>query len=280
MLFCVISVSLAQHKLAFMVGISHYDTKFTGYEWNDIHGKEDVLLIEPILSKQGFKTTMVLDNKATYKNIVTGLTNFAKSCKKGDIAYLHFSCHGQPFEDKSGDEPDGWDEALIPIDAWKNYHKGKYEGKNHLLDDEIKVLTDNIRKKLGTTGFLYVVIDACHAGTSSRGDEDTRGTMIAFSSNKNAIYNPPSEKRNTYLLPTGKGMSRVLFLEACRSDQINREIKIDGKKYGALSYNVAQALKEVKLSTNPDFFTEILLKSIKHKGRWPNNQNMVIEKSY
>jgi hypothetical protein len=31
----------------------------------------------------------------------------------GDIIYLHFSCHGQPFEDMNGDEADGWDESYL-----------------------------------------------------------------------------------------------------------------------------------------------------------------------
>lgn len=270
----------AQNKRAFMVGISEYDTDKTGYEWNNIHGKEDVLLIAPILRQQGFKVSPVLDTHATYKNITQGLKSFTKQCMPGDIVYIHFSCHGQPFEDKNGDEPDGWDESIVPIDAWKNYRKGKYEGKNHIIDDELKIYTDNIRKKIGPKGFLYVIVDACHAGTIARGDNDTRGTMIAFSSDINKIYNPPTDKKNTYKLASGNGMSNVLFIEACRADQLNHEIKINGAKYGALSYNVFQALKSIKLSNNPHTFLNAIQNSMKQKGRWPNNQNIVIEKSF
>ena len=49
--------------------------------------------------------------------------------KSGDIVYLHFSCHGQPVEDLDGDEKDGWDESIVPYDAWKKPISGIYDGK-------------------------------------------------------------------------------------------------------------------------------------------------------
>ena len=152
----------AQRKRAFMVGISHYDTALTGYQWNNINGVEDINLLSPILKQQGFYLTMLLDEQATYQNITNQLSTFTNQTKKGDIIYLHFSAHGQPVEDLNGDEEDGWDEAIVPIDAYKNYKKGVYEGKKHLLDDQLNTYIKKLRTKIGTTGFLYVVIDACH----------------------------------------------------------------------------------------------------------------------
>ena len=174
-------VGNAQRKRAFMVGISHYDTALTGYQWNNINGVEDINLLSPILKKQGFYLTTLLDEQATYQNINNQLSTFTNQTKKGDIVYLHFSAHGQPVEDINGDEEDGWDESIIPIDAYKNYKKGVYEGKKHLLDDQLNTYIKKLRTKIGTTGFLYVVIDACHAGTSSRANDETvRGTKVGF----------------------------------------------------------------------------------------------------
>ena len=137
-LFCMgIADVDAQRKRAFLVGISHYDTALTGYQWNNINGVEDVNLLSPIFKKQGFQTTVMLDEQATYDNITRQLSTFIKTTKKGDIVYLHFSTHGQPVEDLNGDEEDGWDEAIVPIDAYKMYKKGSYEGKKHLLDDQL-----------------------------------------------------------------------------------------------------------------------------------------------
>ena len=279
-LLCLVSlVASAQRKRAFMVGISHYDTALTGYQWNNINGVEDVNLLSPILKKQGFTLTTLLDEQATYDNITNQLSRFAEKTKKGDIVYLHFSAHGQPVEDMNGDEEDGWDEAIIPIDAYKLYKKGVYEGKKHLLDDQLNKYVQKIREKIGPTGFLYVIIDACHAGTSSRANDETvRGTKVGFTYN-NKVFKPSTQKKSHYKIEASAKMSHVLYLEACRPDQINTEIKVDGKRYGPLSYNIAKALQVKAISTNSNDFLNSVKNSIMNGGFWPNNQNLVTETS-
>jgi len=280
-LLCLVSlVASAQRKRAFMVGISHYDTALTGYQWNNINGVEDVNLLSPILKKQGFTLTTLLDEQATYDNITNQLSRFAEKTKKGDIVYLHFSAHGQPVEDMNGDEEDGWDEAIVPIDAYKLYKKGVYEGKKHLLDDQLNKYVQKIREKIGPTGFLYVVIDACHAGTSSRANDETvRGTKVGFTYN-NKVFKPSVQKKSHYKIEASSKMSHVLYLEACRPDQINTEIKVDGKRYGPLSYNIAKALQVKAISTNANDFLSSVKASIINGGFWPNNQNLVTETSF
>ena len=285
--FCLIlatilcsSIGMAQRKRAFLVGISNYDTALTGYQWNNINGTEDIYLLEPILAHQGFSTTALLDKDATYDNIINIISTFTAKTKKGDIVYLHFSTHGQPVEDLNGDEEDGWDEAIVPIDAYKLYKKGTYEGQKHLTDDLLNKYVKKLREKIGPTGFLYVVIDACHAGTSSRtNDETVRGTHVGFTYN-NKVFKPSTSKKSHYRIEASSKLSNVLFIEACRSDQVNTEIKVDGKRFGPLSYNIAQALSGFTLTTNANDFVESLKHSLMKKGRWPNNQNLVTETSY
>ena len=273
-------IGKAQQKRAFMVGISHYDTALTGYQWNNINGVEDIKLLEPILKKQGFYLTSLLDEKATYQNITTQLSNFINQTKKGDIVYLHFSAHGQPVEDMNGDEQDGWDEAIVPIDAYKLYKKGIYDGRKHLLDDQLNVYIKKLRTKIGPNGFLYVVIDACHAGTSSRANDETiRGTKVGFTYN-NKVFKPSMQKKSHYKLEASAKMSHVMYLEACRPDQVNMEIKVKDKRYGPLSYNIAQALLTKPLSANANEFLSNVKASIMNSGCWPNNQNLVTETSF
>lgn len=280
-LFCLVPIAgNAQRKRAFMVGISHYDTALTGYQWNNINGVEDILLLSPVLKKQGFNLTTVLDEQATYKNITTQLSRFINNTRKGDIVYIHFSTHGQPVEDLNGDEVDGWDEAIVPIDAYKLYKKGVYEGKNHLIDDQLNQYIKKIREKIGPSGFLYVIIDACHAGTASRANDDTvRGTSVGFTYN-NKVFKASASKQSNYKITSTPRMSNVLFVEACRPDQVNMEIKVGVKRYGPLSYNIAQALLNMSLSSNPEQFLGSVKGVILKNGRWPNNQNLVTEKSY
>ncbi|MBP3842480.1 MAG: caspase family protein [Prevotella sp.] len=263
-----------------MVGISHYDTALTGYQWNNINGVEDVNLLGSVLKNQGFTATTLLDEQATFGNIVSRITQFTNKTKKGDIVYLHFSTHGQPVEDQNGDEEDGWDESIVPIDAYKLYKKGLYEGQKHLTDDLLNKYIKKLREKIGSTGFLYVVIDACHAGTSSRANDETiRGTHVGLTSN-NKVFKPSINKKSHYRIEASAKLSDVLFIEACRADQVNTEIKVDGKRFGPLSYNIAQALFGFKLNTNANEFVESIKYSLMNTGQWPNNQNIVIETSY
>ena len=274
------SAAFAQRKRAFLVGISHYDTALTSYQWNNINGVEDVNLLCPILNKQGFSTTTLLDEQATFDGIVSHLETFTGKTKKGDIVYLHFSTHGQPVEDVNGDEEDGWDESIVPIDAYKLYKKGVYEGQKHLTDDLLNKYIKKLRDKIGSTGFLFVVIDACHAGTSSRANDETiRGTHVGFSYN-NKVFKPSTSKKTHFRIEASAKQSNVMFIEACRPDQVNTEIKVDGKRYGPLSYNIAQALSDFTLTTNSNDFIERVKQSLMETGRWPNNQNLVTETSY
>ncbi len=270
----------SQRKRAFMVGISNYDTALTGYQWNNINGVEDVNLISPILKKQGFYLLTLLDEQATFDNITRQLSAFVSKTKKGDVVYLHFSTHGQPVEDQNGDEKDGWDEAIVPIDAYKIYKKGTYEGKKHLLDDQLNKYVVKLREKIGPSGMLYVVIDACHAGTSSRANDETiRGTKVGFTAN-NKVFKPSITKKSHYKIEASTKWANVLFIEACRPDQVNREVKVGSKSYGPLSYNIAQALSVKPISLNAKDFIEAIKASILKGGKWPNNQNMVIERSF
>lgn len=271
----------AQRKRAFMVGISNYHTN--GYKiWNNIHGVEDVALLKPELEKKGFKVQTLINEQATYQGILNTLNSFIATSKKGDIVYLHFSCHGQPVEDGlnglAKDEKDGWDEAIVPIDAGKEYNS-TYKGEKHLTDDELNDYINRLRKKIGSKGMLYVAMDACHAGTMSRkGIETVRGTNEGLAKT-GAKYNPPKETIRHYPVAKSVDMSPTLFIEACQSRERNTEIRIKGKEYGALSYNIWQALQGMASfdNTTKDQFKAKVDSSTKVKGRWPRTQTLVTE---
>jgi len=273
----------AQRKRAFMVGISKYHTN--GYKvWNNIHGAEDVALLTPELEKKGFKVKALTNEHATYQGILNALNSFITASKKGDVVYLHFSCHGQPVEDglnrMAKEEKDGWDEALVPIDAGKTYNVNGYKGEKHLTDDEINIYISKLRKMIGSTGVLYVAMDACHIGESSRvGLETVRGTNEALTSRPNCKYNPPKSNIKHYSIEKGKDMAPTLFIEACQSRERNTEIRINGKEYGALSYNIYQALKVMTSldKTTKEKFKANIDASTKEKRRWPRTQTLVFE---
>ncbi|KAJ1502340.1 Ca(2+)-dependent cysteine protease [Coelomomyces lativittatus] len=72
----------------------------------------------------------------------------------GDSLFLHFSGHGYQVKDISGDELDGYDEAILPCD---------FETEGYILDD---VLYDILVRPLKEGVRLTVVFDSCHSGTA------------------------------------------------------------------------------------------------------------------
>jgi hypothetical protein len=181
----------------------------------------------------------------------------------------------------NGDEEDGWDEALIPVDAEMQYSQGVYEGNNHLLDDELEVYFNNLRNKLGSKGQLVVILDACHSGTASRGDDDhVRGTREGFTrSGKEYMPDRTAETNDYFKVSTTKGQSPVIFIEACRSYQLNREVRdVDTNTwYGSLSYYIAQAMEGHNAVGSNEWINAI--KTGMSANRKLRKQNVVIEKS-
>ena len=272
-----------QTKRAFLVGISEYTnlTQLSDDVWSNIHGVNDVDLLSKTLKKQGFYIKKITDKGATAHRIRKELPRFISTCHPGDIVYLHFSCHGQPVEDLNGDEKDGWDEALVPINAQKVYQEKKYTGENHIIDDELNGYLRSLRTKVGTTGFVYVVIDACHAGSSYRGDEEKdsviiRGTNRGFTSTGKQ-FAPRIDKRGKVRVEKSTSMANICILEASRSYQVNSEIKENGKYYGSLSFYVDKTLKTTELGKDISWTEKVA--SLMNKDARLVRQNIVIETS-
>lgn len=270
--------TISQTKHALFIGISDYgNAKEMPYKWTNINGTNDVRLLEPLFEKQGFYTTTLMDSKATYSAIIKEINKLTLKCKKGDYVYIHFSCHGQPFEDQNGDEEDGWDESIVPVDAGMIYEKGVYEGDRHIIDDDLLVMMNKIRSKIGNTGVIYVVLDACHAGTSFRGDDEdvVRGTNYGFSVEGKRYRPTRIEKKNHYQMESTPGYAPIIYLEACRPYQKNVEIVEKGVNYGGLSYYISRVLSNHILDRDYKWIYKV--DSLMKNDIRLSNQNMVIE---
>jgi hypothetical protein len=75
----------------------------------------------------------------------------------GDSLVFHFSGHGVQKLDRDGDEADGYDEALCPVDF-----EDPRGGGGVILDDEINA---TIVRPLGKGVKLHAIVDTCHSGT-------------------------------------------------------------------------------------------------------------------
>lgn len=254
---CILSVSLlflsvymsAQTRRALVIGLGEQKDA----NWAKINGDKDVPYVQQILRNAEYKEIRTLLNEqATKAQIVAAFKSLTNRCKSGDIVYIHFSGHGQLVTDVNGDEQDGWDEAWIPYDAYLKYGR-KDKGEKHLVDDEINVLLTNIKKKIGESGKLLVVVDACHSGDSSRSDdigEVVRGVKDEF-----VI---PIKKKGK----SAKAPEQWITLSACKDFQINQEMKTP--KVGKLTYAIYTSVQKGQVNLK-----EIETQMSANRGRLP-----------
>lgn len=226
----------AQTKRALVIGLGEQQDK----AWNKINGDKDVPLVQGMLKNAGFKSVTTLVNRqATKTGIIGAFKKMTASCKQGDVVYVHYSGHGQQMTDVHNDEKDGLDECWIPYDAYRKVSK-TYHGEKHLTDDELNVYLNVIRNKIGARGKLLVVIDACHSGDGTRGDDDevvrgvedtlvvdsliARGLYEAFEMVRSLVMGDNS--RQKIIKDKAKPLAeRWITISACRSNQVNSEMK-------------------------------------------------------
>ena len=242
LLLILLALSLtvtAQTRRALVIGIGEYP-KHTG--WRNIHGDTDADSITALLTEAGYQSITTLKNAdATKSRIVDSFHNLARKCHKGDIVYIHFSGHGQQMTDSDGDEHDNLDESWIPYDACRK-PCAQDQGECHLVDDEIGVLLDSIYNKVGPEGRILVVVDACHSGTSTRGNAPQRGTSLVFQRQKTTVRYTAT--RDHWIL-----------IAACRPDQLNTETL--NPSMGILTYALCAAVRSGNNDSNAQFIARM-----------------------
>lgn len=114
-----------------------------------------------LISQQGFKEKDMLilmddgrHNQPTRKNILDAFDRIVQYSKAGDVVFIHYSGHGGRVRDTSGDEADGYDETLIPLD---------FKRAGQIIDDD---LYERLVKKMPAGVTVVVLMDCCHSGTA------------------------------------------------------------------------------------------------------------------
>lgn len=89
----------------------------------------------------------------TRQNMINQFKWLVSNAQPGDSFFLHYSGHGANQKDTDGDEKDGYDETLVPID---------YAQNGMIIDDELNAL---LVKPLPKGCKLTAVFDCCHSGS-------------------------------------------------------------------------------------------------------------------
>ena len=90
----------------------------------------------------------------TRANIINAMNWLVSGNQPGDSLFFHFSGHGGRVRDTSGDETDGYDETILPLD---------YQQAGQILDDEMhSVMVGRLMPGVRLTA----IFDSCHSGTA------------------------------------------------------------------------------------------------------------------
>ncbi|KAK0207237.1 caspase domain-containing protein [Armillaria fumosa] len=87
----------------------------------------------------------------TKSNIIKAMRWLVKGARREDSLVFHYSGHGGQIKDRNGDEPDGYDEVIYPVDD------------GYIVDDDMHEI---MVKPLPPGCRLTALFDCCHSGSA------------------------------------------------------------------------------------------------------------------
>ncbi|KAI9804137.1 MAG: hypothetical protein M1825_001539 [Sarcosagium campestre] len=93
-------------------------------------------------------------SQPTKQNILRAMHWLVKDAKPNDSLFFHYSGHGGQTEDLDGDEDDGYDEVIYPVD---------FRTSGHIVDDQMH---DIMVRRLAPGVRLTAIFDSCHSGSA------------------------------------------------------------------------------------------------------------------
>ncbi|KAJ2492253.1 Ca(2+)-dependent cysteine protease [Coemansia sp. RSA 2050] len=147
-------------KRALLIGINYFGTKHMLKGCiNDVHN------IKKFITEHfGFKESdMVIltddqrDNPRrmpTHENIIKAMKWLVTDARMNDSFFFHYSGHGSTVESKTGDEIDGNDETICPVD---------FETRGQIIDDDMNAI---MVRPLPRGARLTAIFDCCHSASA------------------------------------------------------------------------------------------------------------------
>ncbi|KAF2857788.1 peptidase C14 [Piedraia hortae CBS 480.64] len=218
----------------------------------------------------------------TRANIIRAMQWLVKDARQNDSLFFHYSGHGGQTKDLDGDEDDGYDEVIYPVD---------FKRAGHIVDDEMHAI---LVQSLQPGVRLTAIFDSCHSGSAldlpyiystqgvlkepnlakeagqgllgmamsyARGDVIGMATT-AFGLVKKATMGEGIRKRN---VQTKTSPADVIMWSGSKDSQTSQDANIAGQATGAMSWAFVAALKK-----NPQQSYVQLLNSIRDEleGRY------------
>ncbi|KAF7520217.1 hypothetical protein G7054_g12847 [Neopestalotiopsis clavispora] len=200
-------------------------------------------------------------SQPTKQNILRAMHWLVKDARPNDSLFFHYSGHGGQTKDLDGDEADGYDEVIYPVD---------FRAVGHITDDEmhrimVKPLMSGVR--------LTAIFDSCHSGTaldlpyiySTQGmlkepnlakeagqgllgviSSYSQGDIAGVAKNVMGFFKKATngETAHNRAMATKTSAADVIMLSGSRDDQTSADATIASQATGAMSWAFITALKK------------------------------------
>ncbi|KAJ3808499.1 peptidase C14, caspase domain-containing protein [Lentinula lateritia] len=188
-------------------------------------------------------------SQPTRRNMIEAMRWLVQSARCHDSLFFHYSGHGGQTKDLDGDEVDGMDEVIYPVD---------FQQKGHILDDDLfKIM---VRPLPAGCRLTHPYLQSCHSGTV---------LDLPF------IYSASSRLRGSHVSQRARARrsspADVISFSACKDGQKSTDTFKGGVAVGAMSWvarnpnqTYQHILKEVYNMTYPKYHQTPQLGSSHH----------------
>ncbi|RGB33249.1 caspase domain-containing protein [Rhizophagus diaphanus] len=196
----------------------------------------------------------------TRENIIKAIKWLVHDPQENDSYFFHYSGHGGQVKDDAGDEEDGFDETIMPVDFMTN---------GQIIDDELHAL---MVAPLPKGVRLTVIFDCCHSGTvldlpyvySTRGVVKESnilslgsksilnagfsyikgGVIKSFKEIKNAATEYQKIRRKN--IETKGSPADIIMFSGCKDEQTSADAQMAGEQVvtGAMSHALVTSLNK------------------------------------
>ena len=201
------------------------------------------------------------NKQPTKANILRGIQWLVTGVRPGDSLFFQFSGHGSQVKDTSGDEDDGYDETICPVD---------YDTAGMIIDDDLHA---KMCMKIPAGARLTAIMDCCHSGTGldlpyeyhpSGSISGSGGGAFSGKKGKKDKKQKKQKKQKKGGGAVGGGPSAyspgagylrgttpgdVMLFSGCRDDQTSADATIGGKSTGAMTWALTTCLTRNKQQT-------------------------------
>lgn len=224
-------------KKAVLVGINY---KNTDAQLNGCIN--DVKNIRAILeTRYGYSNIRLLtdetDVKPTKKNIEDSIEWLVNGNVAGDTLVFYYSGHGSSLKDRTGEETDGNDEVIIPLD---------YTTKGVITDDWLYA---NLCCKIPAEANLWAFTDCCHSGTILDLKYNYQSNCVLKQGIVASGYNAAewTDNYSFYVERTKDIVGNVVLFSGCQDKETSADAYLAKTNQGAFSYCFLDILKTSKV---------------------------------